>query len=200
MEMPSPSSISDASNGFTILLRKRVLMAAGSQTLRRFGYLLLLLATCEGCAPAQQKPSPQSPVSAQGRIAADPSVHGYPAQSSIQDAVQDFNARASRDPIGRSQPTLTPAEVVAALRAFAQDPSAMPHAQLARLQSIAAGNTLPKGAYLRFIPGLMAVGGYDIDVWWIDLQLDLDKYPTDLADQPMHTYRIRTVYVSSRPR
>jgi len=47
---------------------------------------------------------------------------------------------------------------------------------------------------------LIAVDGYDIDVWWIDLQLDLDKYPTDLADQPMRTYRLRTVYVNSRRR
>jgi hypothetical protein len=176
-------------------------MTAIFQTLRRCAYfLLLLLGTGDACLHAQQKPAGQPPASAQSHAVADPSVHGYPAQSSIQDAIKEFNARASRDPVGRTQPALTQAEVVAALRAFAQNPNAIPHAQLVRLQSIASSNMLPKGAYLRFIPGLMAVGGYDIDVWWIDLQLDLDKYPTDLADEPMHTYRIRTVYVSSRPR
>jgi hypothetical protein len=126
------------------------------------------------------------------------SVHGYPSIIPLQSAVDEFNARAQRDPIGKSQPPLTSAEVVAALRALGQDHRAIQPAQYKALQSIANTRVLPKGAYLRFVPGLIAVDGYDIDVWWIDLQLDLDTYPTDLADEPMHSYRLRTVCVNSR--
>jgi hypothetical protein len=160
-----------------------------SKVFQQLGCVLLLLAA--GCAFAQPKPS-------EGLGDMGLSVHGYPSATPLQSAVDDFNARAQRDPIGRSQPPLTSAEVAAALRALGQNHSAIPHTQYTLLQSIANTSILPRGAYIRFIPRLIAVDGYDIDVWWIDLQLDLDKYPTDLADQPMHIYRIRTKFVSSR--
>ena len=158
---------------------------------RQLGCIVLLLIV--GCTLAHARPQ-------EGHSEADASVHGYPAITPLQSAVGEFNTRAQRDSIGKLQPPLTSAEVVAALRALGQGHSTIPSAQYKVLHSIADTSVLPKGAYLRFTPGLIAVDGYDIDVWWIDLQLDLDKYPTDLADQPMHTYRLRTMYVNSRRR
>ena len=153
----------------------------------------VLLLFAAACASAQAKP-------AAGPGGTDASVHGYPSATPLQAAVDEFNARAQRDPVGHSQTPLTSAEVVAALRALRRTRGAIDRTQYTMLQSIANTQILPRGAYLRFIPGLIAVEGYDIDVWWVDLQLDLDKYPTDLADQPMHIHRIRTVFVSSRRR
>lgn len=57
---------------------------------------------------------------------------------------------------------------------------------------------MPKGSFIRFIPGLIAVHGFDIDVWWIDVQVALDRYPTDLKDVPQYAYRVRTSFVRSR--
>lgn len=89
------------------------------------------------------------------------------------EAVADFNRRAKSNDVGKMQPPLSVQRV---------------------FQSIARTRAMPKGAYLQFIPGLAAVNGCDVDVWWIDLQ----AYPTDLTGAPQYTHRIRTVDVNSR--
>jgi hypothetical protein len=185
------------SSGSSLLYEHGTKQMSSSRSLRRFACVLMVaLAACGIFLRAQQRPAPPPPVHAD-RETRD-SIYGFSADTPFPVAVAAFNARAHQDPIGRSQPPLTTAELAAAIRAIGHDQGSVPSAQLAKLRSIASTQVLPKGSYLRFIPGLIAVDGYDIDCWWIDLQLDLDKYPTDLADQPMHYYRLRTVYVSSR--
>jgi hypothetical protein len=127
---------------------------------------------------------------------------GFPHSIPLGLAIADFNRRAHADRVGAGEPALTENEIVAAVRAWiggAAEPTRLPAQVAQELRMIAAQRTMPKGSYLRFIPGLVAEDGYDVDVWWIDLQLDLDRYPTDLKDVPQRYYRIRTVYVDSRP-
>lgn len=126
------------------------------------------------------------------------SRQGYPRDIPIGEAIADFNARAKADPVGASQPALTSDEVVAAIRAWS-DPPRMPASAKAVFQSIARKAIMPKGSFIRVIPGLIALHKFDIDVWWIDVQVELDKYPTDLKDVPQYAYRIRTAYLRSRP-
>ncbi len=129
----------------------------------------------------------------------DLSIHGYPKDLAIVEAIKDFNARAQRDAIGRTQPPLTVPEVMAALRAMDPSSKEMPPQEFETFQRIAQTGVIPTGSFIRFISKRVALNGYDIDVWWINLQIELDKYPADLADAPMYVCRIRTTYVSSRP-
>lgn len=124
---------------------------------------------------------------------------GYASGVPLAQAVEEFNRRASGDAVGRLQPPLKAEEVVAAIRGWDKTEAHMGVPVFAVFQKIAKTETMPKGSYIRFIPGLIAVNGFDVDVWWIDLQVGLDKYPTDLVDVPMYMRRIRTTYVSSRP-
>ncbi|MDQ6663497.1 MAG: hypothetical protein M3Z23_03795 [Acidobacteriota bacterium] len=124
---------------------------------------------------------------------------GYLSAVPLGQAVEEFNRRAAGDSVGRLQPPLTAEEVAAAIRAWDKTEARLPGAVFQAFQKIARTGTMPKGSYIRFIPGVIAVNGFDIDVWWVDLQIALDKYPTDLADVPMYMRRIRTTYVSSRP-
>jgi hypothetical protein len=126
------------------------------------------------------------------------SIHGYPEDLSILEAVREFNTRAQQDAIGKTQPSLTVPEVVAALLAMDSSSKEMPRREFEVFQWIAQTGVIPKGSLIRFIPKLVAVNGYDIDVWWIHLQIGLDKYPADLVDAPMYVCRIRTTYISSR--
>lgn len=126
------------------------------------------------------------------------SRQGYPRDIPISDAIADFNTRAHADPVGASQPPLTSDEVVAAIRAWS-DPPRMPASAKAVFQAIAQKAIMPRASYIRLIPGLIALHGFDIDVWWIDVQVELDKYPTDLKDVPQYAYRIRTAFLRSRP-
>jgi hypothetical protein len=123
---------------------------------------------------------------------------GYPSSLSLADAVQQFNRRAQQDRIGTKQHPLTSEEVVAAIRAWNIKDEPMDKSAYETFQAIARTGVMPKGSYIRSISGLVARNGFDIDVWWIDVQVGLDKYPTDLADVPMYAHRIRSTFVSSK--
>ena len=125
-------------------------------------------------------------------------LRGYPKDLPIAEAVEDFNTRAQRDSTGRRQTPLTVPEVIAALRAMDSTSKALPHGELEVFRRIAHTGVMPKGSFLRFISKRIALNGYDFEVWWINLQIELDKYPAELADVPLYVCRIRTTYVSSR--
>jgi len=146
------------------------------------------------------KKSPVLPNS--GMIAAnipDYSVNGYPVNFPVQQAVDEFNARAKNDSIGNRQPLLTSYELLAALRGYDRDMNPVSDSIFDKFQNIARSGIVPKGAFLRYLRGLRAINGYDVDAWWIELQIELDKYPNDLAGVPQYIYRIRTTYISSKP-
>jgi hypothetical protein len=143
-----------------------------------------------------------APASAQQKadsVEAELARVGYPTKVSLAEAVHDFNRRAEKDSIGRTQPPLTLEEVTAAIRAWNREDDPIAKSAYDVFQTVARTAIVPKGCYIRYIPGLIGRNGYDFDIWWIDLQVELDKYPTDMADVPMYARRIRTTYISSRP-
>jgi len=124
---------------------------------------------------------------------------GCPAEVSLARAVRDFNRRAALDSTGRRQPPLRVEEVVAAIRCWDREEQPVSDSLFKVFLTIANTRRLPKGSYIFFIPGVVAINGYDVDAWWIDLRLGLDQYPTDMADMPVIGRRIRTIYITSRP-
>lgn len=117
---------------------------------------------------------------------------------SISDAVQQFNDRASADPIGKTQPSLTKEEVLAAIRGWKVDNH--PHSDifLKRFQKIAETGIIPKGCYLDFIPGWKGYNGYDYTVWWIDLFVGSEKPGEKVQDSFGYNYRLRAQMISSK--
>ena len=164
-------------------MRSRTFRAAA------FGFVTLVIAPLSGARGQDTQPPSEHELA----------IHGYPRDLPIVDAIRDFNTRAQRDSIGRTQPLLTVSEVIAALRAMDTSSKEMPRQQFETFQRIAQTGVIPRGSVIRFISRRIALNGYDIDVWWINLQIDLDKHPADLADAPMYVCRVRTTYVSSRP-
>ena len=117
----------------------------------------------------------------------------------IADAVQQFNERASDDPIGKTQPPLTKEELIAAIRGWMVEEH--PHSDifLKRLQGIAETGMIPKGCYLDFIPGWHGYNGYDYKVWWIDLFVCADKPGEKVRGSRGYNYRLRAQMISSEP-
>ncbi len=128
---------------------------------------------------------------------------GYRTDISVDDAVKEFNTRAQRDPIGEKQPPLTAEEVIAAIRGWDREKEPIDGAAYEKIKKIADTGRMPRGAFLRFIPGWLAYKGYDIDVWWIDLQIGLEKNPPEEgvwdSELVIPARRIRTRFIESRP-
>jgi hypothetical protein len=100
---------------------------------------------------------------------------GQRSNTPIADAVAEFNREAALNPIGKTQPPLTVAEVIAAIRGFS--PEAHPHSEifLQRFKTIAQTGIIPAGCYLSFICGWTPNKDYDYVVWWIDLCVHPEK-------------------------
>lgn len=126
-------------------------------------------------------------------------TRGYPKATSLVQAVDEFNKRAQRTGVGKTQPPLTVDEVLAAIRDWSpkEDPIELPIFE--GLQQAAKSGMLPKGAYLRFNSGAYSRNGYDIDAWNVYLQVGLDKYHADLVGVPAYGVLIRRQYIASRP-
>jgi hypothetical protein len=115
------------------------------------------------------------------------------ADDELADAVKAFNALATKNDIGKDQPALTEAEVVAAIRGWIrnQTPPATDEVYEA-FQKIAETGQLPKGAKFSYTTGWIGYRGYDFDVWWVDLSIMT-------GEDKGYTYRIRDRKINSRP-
>jgi len=111
----------------------------------------------------------------------------------LADAIADLNAKAAKDDIGRLQPPLTEAEVVAAIRGWVRGlgPPVDDETYLA-FQNLATTGLLPERADLRFTTRWIGFNGFDFDVWWIDLTIMK-------GEKVGYTFRIRDRKISSRP-
>lgn len=92
----------------------------------------------------------------------------------LADAMAAFNAQARRHPVGRHEPRLSEAEVVAAIRSQV---SAIPASSdvKAIYSEIARTKQLPKDASLEPIAGWTVKGGRDYTVWWINLNISVGE-------------------------
>lgn len=111
----------------------------------------------------------------------------------LTDAVEALNDLAAKDAMGKDQPALTEAEVVAAIRGWVRDqaPPASDEVYDA-FQKIAKTKQLPKGTRLEFTTRWIGYEGYAFDVWWVDLTI-----PT--GERSTYTYRLRARMIESRP-
>jgi hypothetical protein len=125
------------------------------------------------------------------------SINGYPNEIPITAAVEEFNKRAKADSTGSTQPPLTVEELKAAIRGWSETDNPYNDTIFVAFQNIVKTGMMPKGSYLYFIPGLVGINGCNVSVWWINLNINLDKYPRDLVEVPQYSYRIRTVFISS---
>jgi hypothetical protein len=126
-------------------------------------------------------------------------TRGYPKATPLSQAVAEFNERARRTQVGKTQPPLTVEELLAAIRDWNPDEDAIEPAMFAELQRAAKSGMMPKGAYLNYNSGTLARNGYDIDAWNIYLRVGLDKYADDLVGVPAYMVLIRRQYIASRP-
>lgn len=120
-------------------------------------------------------------------------VQDTPSQSnSLKAAVAEFNKKSSSHSIGKTQPPLTEAEVVAAIRGWI--PKTTPGVTdevFEQFQEIAESETLPDGAELSFCPGWRGYRGFHFTVWWIDLSIKT-------GEKTGYTFRIRDQKIASR--
>ncbi len=126
-------------------------------------------------------------------------IHGYQKEVPVTIAVKEFNQRAQMDSVGKNQKPLNEEELLAAIRGWNLGSDSIDPAVFLTFKKIADTGLMPIGSYIRFISGLIALDGYDIDVWFVELRVGLNRYPADLAEMPIYLRRIRTEYISSRP-
>ena len=110
----------------------------------------------------------------------------------LVDAIADFNSRAAEDEIGKVQPPLSEAEVIAAIRGWIRERTPVDDETYLAFQSIATTGLLPDRANLRFITRWTGYNGYDFDVWWVDLTIMT-------GEKKGYTFRIRDQKIASRP-
>jgi len=112
---------------------------------------------------------------------------------SLRDAVQEFNAKAINDPIGKDQPALTEDEVVASIRGWirAHTPGVSDEVY-DEFQKVAETGKLPKGAKLTSTTSWLGYRGFHFDVWWVDLTIST-------GEKTGYTFRIRDQKIRSRP-
>ncbi len=112
--------------------------------------------------------------------------------SSLKAAIEDFNEKALTDPIGKSQPSLTEEEMIAAIRGWVpENTPGVTDEIYDKFQEIAESRSLPDGADLSFCSGWTGYRGYSFNVWWIDLSINT-------GENTGYTFRIRDQKLSSR--
>ena len=106
---------------------------------------------------------------------------------SLADHVNAFNEEVRSKDIGKEQPPLTVAEVVASIRASHREEwlkRGATDADYERFQQVAETGELPQGSVFTHITRYQTKG-YLIDVWWVDLYL-----PAIPGDKIRWTHRI----------
>ena len=94
----------------------------------------------------------------------------------MRDAVKDINSRAKRDEVGKTQDPLTVDEVIAAIRLWDRKSMKVDDKTYAIFQEIASSQKLPPEAQFDFITRCNQCNGYNIEVWWVDLEVDRYRY------------------------
>jgi hypothetical protein len=120
-------------------------------------------------------------------------------ETDLSKATAEFNSIASRDNTGKTEPALSPDEVVASIRGIMFDrlpPIDPVYKKL--FQQIADTRRLPANSSLSFTTEWTGYNGYDFHVWWIDLFIN----PTDPSKLPPqlrlgYNFRIRNRFISS---
>lgn len=98
---------------------------------------------------------------------------------SLADAISELNAKAKQDPIGASQPPLTAEEVTAAILGWDRDRFPVSDSVYDAFRKVAETRRLPLGAELDFLTscyGCGEDGEYDIEGWWIGLNVERYRY------------------------
>ena len=111
-------------------------------------------------------------------------------KSSLDRAVDEFNKRAGKNPIGKFEPPLTSDEVVAAIRGWDRASVPIDDEKFALFEQIAATGQLPPGAKLSSNTNWVT-RGFNYQVWWIDLDVMTDV-------NQGYTFRIRSRILSSQ--
>ena len=130
---------------------------------------------------------------------------GFPKEISLEEAVIVFNRFAECDDRSKTEPPLTTAEFVAAIRDWdcTEEEDADDKKFCADAWKIAETGKMPKGSFFDFDNGtgstvrVRGYKGYKVKTWEIELYLHLDKYRRDLKDVPMYRRSIRLKYLSS---
>ena len=123
----------------------------------------------------------------------------------LKDAVEKFNQKAKEDRIGKTQPPLTVAEVLAAIRISRGDLARYTIPDEAKDEYLEIENELSIEE-LDNIKSTNSLGYFEIkgevyafDVWWIDLRIKRHEIADGFGRKPSHfNVRIRENTISSR--
>ena len=126
-------------------------------------------------------------------------MHGYSAEIPLTQAVDDFNKMAQCHTLGKTQPSLTVEELLAAIRSCNRFEEKTEPWVFETYQKISKTEMLPKGTYIDYGQGYINLNGYDIRAWSIILYVGLDRYPRDIKGNPFYMRFIRRQYISSEP-
>lgn len=108
-------------------------------------------------------------------------------------AIDDFNAMASKHPIGKSQPPLTQEEVIAAI--MLAEKQQFPEASqrdFERFKAIARTKAIPADGEFEILDGLDRGGDFIFDVWYVRIRLDK-------GDGGNYAFTIRERVIRARP-
>ncbi|MHC4172712.1 MAG: hypothetical protein ACYST5_07200 [Planctomycetota bacterium] len=117
-------------------------------------------------------------------------------QKPLSRAVEEFNQKATKNHVGKTQPPLTEDEVVACIRAWNRRAYPVTDEVFAQYQQIADTKTLPKGVSLDFHTELISEP-YHFDVWWIDLELKVSENADGIIEK--YSFRLRDRKLRCRP-
>jgi hypothetical protein len=118
-------------------------------------------------------------------------VEADDAPKQLADAVKEFNRFAAKDEIGKLQPLLTEAEVVAAIRGWIREQTPVADDTYRTFQEIAKSGELPIRSELTFTTR-WGYNGHDFDVWWVDLLIMT-------GEKTGYGFRIRDQKIGSQP-
>lgn len=114
--------------------------------------------------------------------------------TSLADAVEKFNVRAASNPIGRTQPALTVAEVLAAIRWLKPGDAPVTAKELAAFKKIAETQMLPPGTEFEVISRFIPSDKYKFQAWSVRLRM-----PRTSQKGWTYAFPIRERWISSTP-
>ena len=131
-------------------------------------------------------------------------TRGYPVDLPLAQAVEQFNKEARCVRNGESQPALTVAELLAAVRDVQLAEEGFPPENLAVFRRISTEQIMPKGTLIGYDFGYQQPGKYDLEYWKIYIYVGLAKHPADEKwdknePPPKMKYLVRKQYISSEP-
>ncbi len=119
-------------------------------------------------------------------------TNGNSKSNSLAKAVESFNKKAAKNPVGKFQSALTVGEVVAAIRGWDRKRHPVDDKTYEVYRSIAETGTMPKTAKLEYTTGRGPNNGYDFTVWWVNLDVMT-------SETTGYTFRIRKRSIVAHP-